>query len=262
MSTDAAAKGISITALYQQADGTTMSDFWSMAPYEPYIIDAGHMQAGDTLQFSLTNNTVCGGNIYVVRLNDDVYEQQMATLAAHQMDVTTYTDTRIEGTLTAPNDGAVFTSITYDAGWTVLVDGQKVETYPIGNAMLSFDVTAGEHTVTMTFFPRGFAIGLALSVLGLILLIAILWGLKHPERVKALTRRRSRSDEAAEPTEEPTEEPTAGSAVEQMEKWLDEQAEETPEEPADEAPEEPAEDNIEAILDEVLSADTREEDAE
>ena len=137
--------------------------------------------------------------------------------------------------MTAPRDGMVFTSIEYDDGWTVLVDGKKAETFAAGNAMLSFDVTAGEHTVTINFFPRGFAIGLALSAIGLILLVLIVWGLRHPDKVQAIRARLSRKKEPVEADMTELTEPTEDSAVAQMEKWLDEQTAEPLEEPQEEA---------------------------
>ena len=252
-----AADGIDIVANYANEEDSYDYDFWNVTPYEPYIIDAGYMKSGDSLKVTINADSTCGGNIYVVRLNEDVFREQIATLASHQMDVTAFTDTRVEGTITAPRDGMVFTSIEYDPGWTVLVDGQKVETFAAGNAMLSFDVSQGEHTVTMTFFPSGLAIGLVLSGIGLVLFILILRGLRHPERVRALRARLSRekampaeeaAEEAAEETAEAETEPAAEPAVAQMEKWLDEQVAEPAEAPAEqviEPTEEPTEESAE-----------------
>lgn len=100
------------------------------------------------------------GNIYVVTLDDAVYQEHMAALSAGGMQVTSFTDSSVKGTISAREDGAVFTSIPYDAGWTVKVDGKKVETYGVGErdfqgnngAMLAFDIGQGEHTVEL-FLP-------------------------------------------------------------------------------------------------------------
>ena len=258
-----AAKGIDVVATYDQADGNSGYDFWNVTPYEPYIIDAGYMNEGDILRVSISSDSTCGGNIYVVRLDEEVYRAQMATLAAGQMNVTTFTDTRIEGTMTAPQDGMVFTSIVYDPGWTVMVDGKKVETFATSKSMLSFDVTAGAHTVTMTFFPSGLKVGLVLSLIGLVLLVLITWGLGHPDKVRAWTKRLSgkrtvnaapaevpddapTGEDVIEPAEDVTEpveeaaEPTAKPAAARIEQWLNEQiegsADEPDDAPADESP--------------------------
>ena len=96
-----AASGIDIVADRTNEDGEGEYRYWSVTPYEPYIIDAGHMNAGDTLRVTINGDSTCGGNIYVVRLNEEVYKAQMAALAKNQIDVTTFTDTRVEGTISA-----------------------------------------------------------------------------------------------------------------------------------------------------------------
>lgn len=132
------------------------------------------------------------GNIYVVTLDDAVYQEHMAALSAGGMQVTSFTDSSVKGTISAREDGAVFTSIPYDAGWTVKVDGKKVETYGVGErdfqgnngAMLAFDIGQGEHTVELSFLPRGLLAGILISVLCLGLLILLLVLTRKPRRIR------------------------------------------------------------------------------
>lgn len=84
--------------------------------------------------------------------------------------VTSFSDDHIEGTVQSKG-GALFTSIPYDAGWKVRVDGQPVETYGVSKAFLAFDMPAGEHTVEMRYRPQGLLIGLILSAFSLCLVI-------------------------------------------------------------------------------------------
>lgn len=67
----------------------------------------------------------------------------------------------------------LFTTIPYDAGWTVKVDGQRVETYGVADALLAFDVGAGEHTVELSYSTPGLLMGIFISVVCLILLILV-----------------------------------------------------------------------------------------
>ena len=114
---------------------------WSVSKSEPYLIDAGVLSSGTQITVAITANSTVSGNIYVAKLNDTVFEQNMATLAANGMEVTGVSESRISGQVTAPSDGVIYTSIPYDKGWSVEVDGQKVETLLTGcNAMLAFRV--------------------------------------------------------------------------------------------------------------------------
>ena len=151
------------------------SNTWSASPNEPYIIDAGTLNAGDIVTVTVTAESGCSGNIYVATLRKEVYDRQMAVLKESPFVVTESGDARLYGTVNAAKDGVLFTSIPYDEGWTVKVDGKKVETFAAGDAMLAFDLAAGEHTVELTFFTVGLVPGIVFSVVSLVLLILLLW---------------------------------------------------------------------------------------
>ncbi len=176
-----AAKSISVAANYGAA-GENSSDSWTITPHEPCIIDAGAVVEGDSASVTLNSETSCGGSIFAMILNEEVYQRQMSILKENQMKVDTFTDTKVSGTLSAPRNGAVMTSIVYDKGWTVKVDGKKVDTFAIANSMLSFDVAPGDHTVTMTFFPVGLTYGIVLFGVGVLVLVLLILIQKNPEK--------------------------------------------------------------------------------
>ncbi len=178
-----AAKSISVSS-----GGNT----WSVSPREPFMIDAGSLSAGDTVSVSITAESNCTGNIYVATLKKSVYEAKRNTLAESPFVVEEYSDTHFSGTVSAVKGGVLFTSIPYDAGWTVKVDGKKVETFAAGDAMLAFDIGAGEHTVELHFFTVGLIPGIVLSILSLLLLILLLWFIQ-----KKVNRRDPGDDEFA-----------------------------------------------------------------
>lgn len=182
-----AANDISV-AVYE--DGVSTSS-WSVSHSEPFIIDGGRFDGTQEVQVTIGAESSVSGNIYVVTLDDAVYQEHMAALSAGGMQVTSFTDSSVKGTISAREDGAVFTSIPYDAGWTVKVDGKKVETYGVGErdfqgnngAMLAFDIGQGEHTVELSFLPRGLLAGILISVLclGLLILLLVLTRKPRPD---------------------------------------------------------------------------------
>ena len=89
------------------------------------------------------------------------------------MTVTEYTDRTVSGTVTADEDGVLLTSIPYDKGWSVKVDGQKVDIKPFANALCAIPLTAGEHTIEFSFFTYGLTLGIIASIFcaGLLALI-------------------------------------------------------------------------------------------
>ncbi len=151
------------------------SSSWSVTPHEPYIIDGGFGTTGDAYTMNINADTACSGNFYVATMNADVYERGMAILKQSQLKVSKFSNTRINGSVNATNNGTMMTSIPYDEGWTVKVDGKRVPTYAVDKGFLAFAVNSGEHTVSITYSPQGFALGLTLSVLGVLVLLALIY---------------------------------------------------------------------------------------
>ena len=74
-------------------------------------------------------------------------------------------------------------TIPYDAGWNVTVDGKKAEVFTtLGNYML-FEITPGEHVIELKFIPQGLYIGIAVSVV-MILLLLLIFGISQVRKQK------------------------------------------------------------------------------
>ncbi len=80
-------------------------------------------------------------------------------------------DTYLKGTISAGENQMLMTSISYEPGWTVKVDGKKTEYVNVCSALIGVFLTPGEHTITMRFFPRGLALGLFLMVCGIVVTV-------------------------------------------------------------------------------------------
>ncbi len=160
------------------------SNSWSVTPHEPFIIDGGTVTAGTEVTLHVTSDISCSGNFYVATMNADTYRQGMEILKTSQLNVTSFSDTRIEGTVNTNTAGLMMTSIPYDAGWTVKVDGKKVETSAISEGFLAFNVPRGAHEVALTYTPAGFGIGVTLSFLSLAVLVLMLLAKKYGPTLK------------------------------------------------------------------------------
>lgn len=176
-----AAKAISIKSYTLEESN---QNTWNVTPHEPYIIDMGHLQQGQKVEISLEGETAASGNIYIMRLDGDELDRQIAALREGGLQITSQSSTHLEGTVQAAQAGTLFLSIPYDQGWTVKVDGKPAETFPIARAeaepdekekndgaLLGVVMPAGEHTVELTFRPRGLGLGLAISLVCLVILL-------------------------------------------------------------------------------------------
>ena len=68
----------------------------------------------------------------------------------------------------------MFTSIPYDTGWTVKVDGKKVTPESIDGTLMYIRLSAGEHTVEMSYTPTGFIPGFMITAAGVLIFVVII----------------------------------------------------------------------------------------
>lgn len=92
------------------------------------------------------------------------------------------------GSVSLEKDQVVLTTIPYDKGWEVLIDGKPAEITSFKNAFLSVKVPKGKHDITFIFLPQGFKIGAGLFISCILLFIGYVWWLKRKAKRERLER--------------------------------------------------------------------------
>lgn len=184
-----------------------LQDTFSVTPYEPYIIDLGTLTAGQRVEAIVEGENSLSGHFYVERLLPEELEQCVQALDTGS-EVQQAQPTNLSGMLNARENGAVVFSIPYDAGWQLIVDGQSVQTAPVGSledggALLAAEITAGTHTFTLRYRAPGLLPGVLISVASVVLLA--LWAL----RVYGLRRRSTAASPVCTAALTPPEGPVA-----------------------------------------------------
>ncbi|MBQ5333148.1 MAG: YfhO family protein [Oscillospiraceae bacterium] len=116
-------------------------------------------------------------------LDEAKFNEDISKLKEHGLRMTHFEEDHIKGEITAEKDGVMFTTISWEPGWTIKVDGQKVEPVKICDALIGVELTAGTHEIEMTFFPEGLSVGIILSLSGIIAIIIIAVSEKKPEKI-------------------------------------------------------------------------------
>lgn len=81
----------------------------------------------------------------------------------------------LTGTVQMADDAELLVfSIPYEKDWTVKIDGKKVKTEEVLKCLLAAEITPGTHTIEMRYVPRGFLIGLPISVISFMVLMVLL----------------------------------------------------------------------------------------
>ena len=86
-----------------------------------------------------------------------------------------YKEDNIKGTIsTNSDDQLIMTTIPYDKGWQVYVDGKKVETFEVAEALVGFRIdAAGDHNVRLVYCSDAILYGAIVSVVSIILFVLI-----------------------------------------------------------------------------------------
>lgn len=188
--------------LYMQAGVSYAQVYVNQNPVNCYFTDEskgalylGEFKQGESVYIQVAVND--DGNTYapsyteIVQLDVPALQETMTSLGQGGLQVKKSRGGKISGTITLREDQQeIMTSIPYDEGWIIKVDGKKVEYTKYADTFLQFPCSAGEHTITMHYVSPGFHTGLLLGILGLILTFLYLgWNRFVPDQVKSVCRK-------------------------------------------------------------------------
>lgn len=142
------------------------------------IVNLGEMDSGTEFTVTIEYKEGKGGSVvsHVCTMGESVWQDAYKMLSASMLDVTDYGDSCLKGTINVQEDGVFVTSVPYEAGWKLKVDGHTREINElIGGAWISTSLSAGEHQIELSFRPPGLIAGLLITLASIGLLIAAEW---------------------------------------------------------------------------------------
>lgn len=142
------------------------------------IVNLGEMDSGTEFTVTIEYKEGKGGSVvsHVCTMDEAVWQDAYKMLSASMLDVTDYGDSCLKGTINVQEDGVFVTSVPYEAGWKLKVDGHTREINElIGGAWISTSLSAGEHQIELIFRPPGLIAGLLITLASIGLLIAAEW---------------------------------------------------------------------------------------
>lgn len=144
--------------------------YYSVTSDEYYIVDIGKIKTEEiNLEINLkeSSGTV---NLYAYTINDEVFKEFYEKVKSGIINVTSYSETMINGNINAKKAGTIFTTLAYDEGFSVYVDGNKVNTFKTLNSYLAFKISEGKHTIKIKYYPKGMKIGLIITCISILLI--------------------------------------------------------------------------------------------
>ncbi len=159
------------------SDGTAITQ---AVDTKPYVMDLGYLKKGEVINLyaPISEGTDGYAYLYAVTLDEESFKMGYDILKEDSLKVENFDETVIEGKVSVSEDGILYTSINYDTGWSVFIDGKEVsdeDIISIGDgALLGVRITSGEHTVKFSYTPDGLVAGCIISVVTLLLMLLLL----------------------------------------------------------------------------------------
>ena len=147
------------------------------------VLGVGDVSSGDVIELHVE----CVGNEHGMItahcgiMDAQAFGEGYANLSRSTLELTTFQNTFIEGTIDCHQDGVLYTSIPQDGNWTALVDGRPAQMVTIGDAMVGVLLSEGHHTVSFTYQNTAFEAGILISLISLLLLL-LLWYLLYRKK--------------------------------------------------------------------------------
>ena len=104
------------------------------------------------------------------------------------MTVSEYDVTHITASFSAKENCVLFTTIPYEKGWTVTVDGEKIETFAFKDAFLAFEMKKGNHQIQFSYSPYGMNIGIGISLVSLFIFCGLIYYNKRQNSSKSFKK--------------------------------------------------------------------------
>ncbi|MCL1794846.1 MAG: YfhO family protein [Oscillospiraceae bacterium] len=166
-------------------------------------IDCGCVYAGQEINVSFDIDPSESGTfyIYVAGFDEEAFKSAYDALNAKSLSMENFSDTEIKGKIDAGNGGTFFTSIPYDKGWNLKIDGKKVEINPmseteindvsqdtddgkkkkpdireikkITDGFVTAPIEAGEHEIELYYITDGLVPGTIISVSCVLIVVAL-----------------------------------------------------------------------------------------
>ncbi len=136
------------------------------------IKQLGTFEPGEKIEVSLTLSEddlyLATNEPFFYHMDEELYKKIIKRLSTSQYQIEKYTEDTFSGTIhVEEGQELIYTSIPYDAGWKVLVDGAEVETSEMMSTLLSFRVPAGDHKLELRYRPDCVKYGVILCTLGI-----------------------------------------------------------------------------------------------
>lgn len=140
-----------------------------------YLLELGFCRAGELVELTAEDTgEAMWADVY--RFSEEGLAEICKILASKPWKLTSWTDTSLKGSISCEESGYMMTSIPYDKGWTILVDGIPQPAEKMLDAFIGVRLTPGNHTISMEYYPMGLKLGWLITAGSAVILASVAAG--------------------------------------------------------------------------------------
>ena len=159
------------------SNGERVIDTNSENGYRYNVIDLGYFKKGETIELKvlLLEDSIKFKDAMFYTLNENNLGEITKSLQKESaLFIEENKGNYIKANINVTKDNQIlYTSIPLDKGFTIFVDGKKVEQISVFNTLMGLNLEKGEHTIEFKYVPRGLESGAVISVISVLLLICL-----------------------------------------------------------------------------------------
>ena len=133
-----------------------------------YFLELGYLVKGTDVELRSEDegNPSLQGEVW--RFDPEAFKEFYDKMNENPINLTKWTDTELSGTIHSDGYKTMFTSIPYDKGWKLFVDGVETETRPVFDTFIAADLAEGDHEISFTYEPEGLKTGAIITGVSLV----------------------------------------------------------------------------------------------
>ena len=154
-------------------NGKSIIDITDENGYQCNTLELGKHEINDQveLEFLLLENTIQPKEIMFYTLDIEKLEKAINLLNKEKLQIVEYNKDHIKTQIEVENKNTLYTSIPYDKGFKIIVDGKKQEPKKVFDTLISLELEKGKHEIEFKYMPRGLKEGTIMSLIGIGLFI-------------------------------------------------------------------------------------------
>ncbi len=103
------------------------------------------------------------------------YDSMISALKRDTLQITSFEQNEIKGTIDNAEKKLLFFSIPFDKGWKAVIDGQEQENLLVNYGFLGYSLEKGKHTVELSYHAPYYNVGIGVSAFSLLLYAGLSW---------------------------------------------------------------------------------------